>query len=90
MIGPVAVPDRYRGKIAYDRESCTGCKLCLRVCPTKAIEFIPDEKKIKIFVSRCCFCSQCNDICPSNCLSMTEEFMLSNYDKFADELIVTH
>jgi len=90
MIPPVAVPDRYRGKIAYHKESCTGCKLCIRVCPTKAIEFIPDEKKIKIFVSRCCFCSQCNDICPTNCLSMTDEFMLSSYDKFADELIVTH
>lgn len=89
MIPPVPVPEGYRGKIAYHKESCTGCKLCLRVCPTKAIEFIPDEKKIKILVSRCCFCSQCNDICPTKCLSMTGEFMLSNFDKFADELVVT-
>ena len=90
LVPPIAVPENFRGKLAYDREACTGCKLCIRVCPTRAIEFIPEEKKIKIFISRCCFCAQCNDICPTHCLSMTDEFMLSNYDKFADELIVTH
>jgi formate hydrogenlyase subunit 6/NADH:ubiquinone oxidoreductase subunit I len=89
LIPPVAVPDRFRGKIAYDRDTCIGCKLCIRVCPTKAIEFIPEDKKVKIFISRCCFCAQCNEICPTNSLSMTDEFLLSNYDKYADELIVT-
>jgi len=89
LIPPVAVPDRFRGKIAYDRETCIGCKLCIRVCPTKAIEFIPEDKKVKIFISRCCFCAQCNEVCPTNSLSMTDEFLLSNYDKYADELVVT-
>jgi len=89
LIPPVPVPERFRGKIAYDRESCIGCKLCIRVCPTRAIEFIPDDKKVKIFVSRCCFCAQCTDVCPTNSLSMTDQFMLSNYDKFADDLVVS-
>jgi len=86
---PIAVPPRFRGKISYDRDKCIGCQLCIKVCPTRAIEFIPEEKKVKIFVSRCCFCAQCNDICPTGALSMTDEFMLSSYDKFADELVVT-
>ncbi|HUS04204.1 MAG TPA: 4Fe-4S binding protein, partial [Dehalococcoidia bacterium] len=86
---PIAVPPRFRGKISYDRDKCIGCQLCIKVCPTKAIEFIPEEKKVKIFVSRCCFCAQCNDICPTDALSMTDEFMLSSYDKYADELVVT-
>jgi formate hydrogenlyase subunit 6/NADH:ubiquinone oxidoreductase subunit I len=89
LIPPIAVPPEFRGKISYDREKCTGCQLCIKVCPTKAIEFIPEEKKVKIFVARCCFCAQCNDICPPKALSMTDEFMLSSYDKYADELIVT-
>ena len=88
LIPPIVVPPRFRGKIAYDREKCTGCQLCIKVCPTKAIEFIPEEKKVKIFVARCCFCAQCNDICPPGALSMTDEFMLSSYDKYADELVV--
>ena len=62
--------------------------MCIDVCPTKAIEFIPEEKKVKIFVSRCCFCAQCVEICPPKVLSMTEEFLLANYDKYANELVV--
>jgi len=89
LIPPIEVPPRFRGKISYNRDKCTGCQLCLKICPTKAIEFIPEEKKIKIFVSRCCFCAQCNDICPTGALSMTDEFMLSSYDKYAETLVVT-
>lgn len=89
IIPPVPTPPGFRGKIAYDREKCIGCQLCVKICPAKAIEFIPDEKKVKIFISRCCFCSQCNDVCPTHCLSMTDEFLLSSYDKYCDEMIVT-
>lgn len=86
---PITVPPKFRGKMSYGREKCTGCRLCVRICPTKAIEFIAEEKKVKIFVSRCCFCAQCVEICPVDALAMTDEFLLSNYDKYADELLVT-
>jgi formate hydrogenlyase subunit 6/NADH:ubiquinone oxidoreductase subunit I len=85
---PITVPPKFRGKIAYDRENCTGCQQCYKICPTKAIEWLPEEKKIKIFVSRCCFCAQCVDVCPANTLAMTDEFLLASYDKYADELVV--
>ena len=88
LIPPIPVPPRFRGKISLNREKCTGCQLCIKVCPTQAIEFIPEEKKVKIFVTRCCFCAQCSDICPTGVLSMTDEFLLSSYDKYADELVV--
>ena len=101
---PVEIPPDYRGKISYDRDKCVGCGICVKVCPAKAIELVPDEKavifhekegarlaapmKIKIYVSRCLFCSQCVDVCPRKCLSMSSEFLLANTNKFADELIV--
>jgi formate hydrogenlyase subunit 6/NADH:ubiquinone oxidoreductase subunit I len=88
IIPPVATPDGYRGKIQYDKEKCTGCKLCLKVCPSEAIEFKEKEKKIKIYLARCTFCSQCNDICPFSCLSMSKEFLLADSDKYSKELIV--
>jgi NADH-quinone oxidoreductase subunit I len=88
IIPPVPVPPGFRGKIAYDRENCSGCQQCYRVCPTRAIEWLPEEKKVKVFISRCCFCAQCVDICPVNTLAMTEEFLLSNDDKYADELVI--
>jgi len=62
--------------------------LCIKVCPAEAIEFIPDKKKIKIHVDHCIFCSQCNDICPKNCLNMSEEFLLADVDRSSSKLIV--
>lgn len=88
MNPPVATPDRFRGKIQYDKEKCIGCKLCLQVCPSAAIEFKEDEKKIRIFLARCTFCSQCNDICPVGCLRMSNEFLLADTDKYSKDLIV--
>jgi len=88
MIPPVPVPPKFRGRIAYNKGGCTGCRLCISICPTRAVEFIPEEKKVKIFVSRCCFCAQCVDICPPQVLSMTDEFLLASYNKYADELVV--
>jgi formate hydrogenlyase subunit 6/NADH:ubiquinone oxidoreductase subunit I len=88
LIPPVALPPSFRGKIAYDRENCTGCQQCYKICPTRAIEWLPEEKKVKIFVSRCCFCAQCVEVCPVNTLAMTDEFLLAGYDKYADELVV--
>ena len=88
IIPPVETPKGFRGKIQYDKEKCTGCKLCIRVCPSEAIEFKPDEKKIKIYLARCTFCSQCNDVCPVQCLGMSNEFLLADADKYAKDLIV--
>ncbi len=38
IIPPVAEPKAFRGKIVYDRSTCNGCGLCLKVCPAHAIE----------------------------------------------------
>ena len=88
IIPPVETPPGFRGKIQYDKEKCIGCQLCLKVCPSEAIEFKPEEKKIKIYLARCTFCSQCNDICPTNCLSMSNEFLLADSNLYSKDLIV--
>ncbi len=85
---PVPTPPDLRGKIAYDRETCIGCQMCVRVCPARVIEFLPEDKKIRMYVARCTFCAQCVDVCPVNCLSTTEEFLLADTDRFSENLIV--
>ncbi|DAC72349.1 MAG TPA: NADH-quinone oxidoreductase [Thermoplasmata archaeon] len=88
MVPPIGTPERFRGKIVYDKEKCIGCKLCLIVCPSEAIVFKAEEKKIMIYLARCTFCAQCNDICPVSCLSMSNEFLLADTDKYSQSLIV--
>ena len=85
---PVPLPDHFRGKIVYETEKCIGCKMCIKVCPAKVIQFKEDEKKIKMFVARCIFCAQCVDVCPVNCLHISDTFLLANTNRLADELIV--
>lgn len=85
---PVETPPKFRGQIVYDRDTCIGCKICTRVCPAHAIEFIPETKRIRIYVTQCIFCSQCNDACPVDALHMSEAFLIANEDRYAEELIV--
>jgi formate hydrogenlyase subunit 6/NADH:ubiquinone oxidoreductase subunit I len=85
---PVPTPGDLRGKIAYDREKCIGCQLCVRVCPASVIRFLAEEKKIRMYVARCTFCAQCVDACPVGALSTTEEFLLADTDRFSENLIV--
>lgn len=74
----VAAPQRFRGKLYYDPEKCTGCQLCVKDCPSNAIEIIVVDKANKRFVlqyhsDRCTFCAQCVENCRFKCLSLSNE-----------------
>ena len=78
-----------RGHLVYDPEKCTGCKLCIKDCPSNAIELIEIDKSNKRFVmryyaDRCVFCAQCVENCRFNCLSMSNlEWELASTNKAA-------
>jgi formate hydrogenlyase subunit 6/NADH:ubiquinone oxidoreductase subunit I len=88
MNPPVGIPPNFRGKIVYERDACTGCSLCVRVCPSHAIDILPETKRMRIWIASCIFCSQCTDACPKNGLSMSEEFLLADENRFSEPLIV--
>jgi len=90
---PVPVPERFRGKIEYDRTACIGCRMCITVCPAEAIEYIdPPEGekkgKVKFNMSRCTFCGFCTDTCPKNCIRMGKDFLMATTDRFSEDLTV--
>lgn len=88
LIPPIPTPPAFRGKIVYQNDCCIGCGLCVKVCPSHAIELIPGTKQIRVWVGQCIFCSQCTSICPKGGLSMSDEFLLADENRYSENLIV--
>ncbi len=68
--------ERFRSLLDWDGECCTGCRLCVKDCPTGALELTTIDQKAKRFVmgyrvDLCVFCGQCVASCPFDCLKMT-------------------
>ena len=82
--------ERFRGRIHFEFDKCIACEVCVRVCPINLPVVDWDLKKnvkkkqlksYSIDFGVCIFCGNCVEYCPTNCLSMTEEYELSIYDR---------
>nr|YP_010879128.1 NADH-plastoquinone oxidoreductase subunit I [Coniogramme japonica]WHE42780.1 NADH-plastoquinone oxidoreductase subunit I [Coniogramme japonica] len=82
--------ERFRGRIHFEFDKCIACEVCVRVCPINlpVVDWIlvkdVKKKKLKSYsidFGVCIFCGNCIEYCPTNCLSMTEEYELSSYDR---------
>ena len=68
-------PLRYRGRLDWNPESCVGCQLCVKDCPSSALELVILDRKAKRFVltyhmDRCTFCAQCVHSCRQGSISL--------------------
>ena len=70
-ICPFGVLQKLFGKFSrfskrVDPDTCTGCKLCEKVCPAEAIKVSEKSKKAEINAALCHQCSNCTVKCPTN------------------------
>ena len=78
------VPARFRGKLKFYAEKCIGCKMCMRDCPSNAINIKKIADKVfeaEIDLGKCIYCAQCVDSCPKKVLEATREFELAKLDR---------
>ena len=69
-------PERYRGILSYDPSVCTGCSLCVKDCPSDAIELVIIDRAAKKYVmnyhmDRCIYCGQCVVNCKPKGIGMS-------------------
>lgn len=57
--------------LVYDRDACTGCMLCPKVCNFGAIE--KDGDKVKFDLHKCVLCGSCEEICPADAIKITRK-----------------
>jgi formate hydrogenlyase subunit 6/NADH:ubiquinone oxidoreductase subunit I len=77
-IEKIPPPERYRGELFFDPKACTGCSLCVKDCPSKAIELTIFDRAAKHYVmtyhkDRCVYCGQCVVNCKFKCVGMSHQ-----------------
>jgi NADH-quinone oxidoreductase subunit I len=90
------VAERFRGapRLNVHPETnetlCIACDLCALACPEHLIVVGSERnpttrrKELTTFtydLSRCMFCGLCEDACPTDCLELTQDFEMANYDR---------
>lgn len=80
----VEFPADFRGRLVFDTSKCIGCKLCMRDCPSGAIEIVKGEGggfKAVLSMGSCLYCGQCAESCHKQALRMTPEYELAVFDR---------
>ncbi|MGA2478839.1 MAG: 4Fe-4S binding protein [Spirochaetia bacterium] len=78
------MPKDFRGQPKFKSELCTGCRLCIRDCPSQAITITKiGEKKFEasIDLGKCVYCAQCAETCPRKVIDITTEFELTQLER---------
>ena len=60
----------------FKNELCTGCGLCVEICPEGALEMLDGLPRLKHNGS-CSYCSLCEEACPSGAITLTYEILFA-------------
>ncbi len=62
-----------------DPQKCDGCGLCVRACPTKALELL-DEKAVVANPLLCEYSGLCEAVCPTQAITRPFEIVVARAD----------
>ncbi|MCS3924615.1 4Fe-4S binding protein [Methanosalsum natronophilum] len=74
----------------YDYKRCTGCGLCVKICPLKALELGPikeiatglDAPPVIMDLEKCTFCGMCSNFCPVNAFKLERKGYFPGEEQF--------
>jgi len=61
-----------------DKESCTNCQMCYRICPTGALSSDGKNSVINFNALACVQCHSCHDVCEPDSLTLRKTFNIKN------------
>lgn len=63
-----------------DPQKCDGCGLCIRVCPTRALE-LQDDKAVVAHPLACEYSGLCEAVCPTQAITRPFEIVIADEKK---------
>lgn len=84
---PKIYPERTRGHVEIQIESCIMCGMCMRSCPPGAIEVKRNENSWSINRFDCVQCGYCVEKCPKKCLSIVPGYTTPDSKKSIETII---
>jgi uncharacterized protein (DUF362 family)/Pyruvate/2-oxoacid:ferredoxin oxidoreductase delta subunit len=62
----------------FDRAKCALCGGCVKICPPKALEFVPAPgsaggKRVKVDYDKCIRCYCCHEVCPADAIRLARK-----------------
>lgn len=72
-------------QINFDKEKCSGCKLCYKACFVDVIRWNEEEKKpVFKYIEDCEHCNYCEILCPKQCIKVIPDYSSENLHQSFD------
>jgi formate hydrogenlyase subunit 6/NADH:ubiquinone oxidoreductase subunit I len=82
--GPADISPEFRGRVTIHEENCRGCSLCVRDCPTGALELFKEsreEYRLEYRPDRCAYCGQCELSCNFDAIYLISKYVPATPDR---------
>jgi len=71
-----------RGRVDFDLARCTGCGMCVKICPASALELVDKKATMKEPPDdQCMFCGDCQAVCPVDAVIMKRPYRWTSFYK---------